>query len=126
MARRRVAELVKTPGDVPVVLMEYAKSGGFWDTRREVESWCAREGFGLPPDSYFAHPPGLRQWCIDAWARREGFVDKWGNVSFPKLMEVGIWRGYGSSTSKASYPEMFRRDDLEAWRPISAPVATRS
>jgi hypothetical protein len=121
MARRRVSEPVAAPGAVPAVLMEYAKSAGFWDTRNEVEMWCEREGLDRPPEQYFMHPPGLRQWCIDAWARREGFVDRWGNVSFPKLMQVGIWRGYGSSGSKARHPQAFRREDLEAWRPISAP-----
>jgi hypothetical protein len=121
MARRRLAETVATPGGVPAVFLEYAESGGFWDTRGEVERWCDLEGFERPPESYFAHPPGLRQWCIDTWARREGYVDRWGNVSFPKLLEVGIWRGYGSSSLKARSPRIFRQEDLEAWRPISAP-----
>lgn len=48
-------------------------------------------------------------------------MDQWGNVSFSKLAELGIWRGFGSSGVKGRLPGMFRREDLEAWRPISAP-----
>ena len=103
------------------MFLEYAQSGGFWDTKEKVEKWCDREGLGQPPAQYFLHPPGLRQWCIDAWAKREGFVDRWGHVNLRKLVELGIWRGYGRSRRMASSPQMFRREDLEAWRPISAP-----
>lgn len=123
MSSRRLARGGgKTPsGNVPRVFFEYAKTGGFWDTRADVEKWCEREGLGCPPAQCFLHPPGLRQWCIDAWALREGFVNQWGRVHRLKLKDLGIWRGYGSSYWKAEYPQMFRREDLEAWRPISAP-----
>jgi hypothetical protein len=123
MSSRRLARGAgKTPtGSVPKVLIEYAKTGGFWDDRAKVEKWCEREGFSYPPDPYFAHPPGLRQWCIDAWAKREGFVNQWGHVNSRKLEELGIWRGYGRSSIRARHSQMFRTEDLEAWRPISAP-----
>lgn len=124
MSRRRLARSSgKTAsGAIPKVFLEYAKSGGFWDTRAKVEKWCEREGLGRPPAQYFSHPPGLRQWCIDAWATREGFLDRWGRVNLRKLQELGIWRGYGRSSLMARHPQMFRREDLEAWRPISAPA----
>lgn len=125
MSSRRLARSAgKTPtGDVPKVFFEYAKTGGFWDTKAKVERWCEREGLGYPPSEYFLHPPGLRQWCIDAWARREGFVNRWGNVDRLKLRELGIWRGFGSSHNKAHYSRMYSREALDAWRPVSAPVS---
>jgi hypothetical protein len=102
--------------------MENAQTGGFWDNRAEVQRWCEREGLGDPPAPFFAHPPGLRQWCIDAWATREGLVNQWGQVNRRKIGELGIWRGYGRSGAMAARPYLYRREDLEAWRPVSAPA----
>lgn len=108
-------------GSIPKCLFEYAKSGGFWDTKAKVLAWCAREGLDAPPEQYFRHPPGLRQWCIDAWATRQGFITRCGRPDMSKIRDLGIWRGYGSSSVKAHNPEMFRPADLDAWRPRSAP-----
>ena len=123
MSNRRLARGGgKTPsGNVPKVFFEYAKTGGFWDTRAEVEKWCEREGLDCPPPQYFLHPPGLRQSCIDAWATRQGFVNQWGHVNRHKLEDLGIWRGYGSSRNKAHYSHMYPHETLNAWRPVSAP-----
>lgn len=124
MSSRRLARSQgKTSnGGIPSVFFEYAETGGFWDTPAKVERFCSREALGSPPEQYFLHPPGLRQWCIDAWATREGFVNQWGNVNRHKLEELGIWRGYGSSSVKARYPYMFPPSAINEWRPTSAPT----
>lgn len=121
MARRRVAESLSTPGAVPAVFMEYAETGGFWDTPDRVKAWCMKEGIECPPASYFAYPPGLRQWCVDAWGKREGHVNRWGIVDHSKLRDLGIWRGYGRDYGRARRPHVLSHEDLNAWRPISAP-----
>jgi len=121
MARRRVVESVRSPGDVPAVFMEYAESGKFWDIKDRVKAWCQVEGIGFPPEQYFEYPPGLRQWCIDAWAKREGHVTRWGMVDHSKLLDLGIWRGYGRDYSRARRPHIHSAAKLNAWRPISAP-----
>lgn len=125
MSRRRLERSGSkaTAGKIPKVLLEYPETGGFWDSRADVEKWCERERLGCPPDSYFRHPPGLRQWCIDAWARREGFVNKWGNVNGQKLKDLGIWRGYGRGYILARHSEFFTYQALNDWRPISAPYS---
>jgi hypothetical protein len=62
MSSRRLARGGrKTPsGNVPKVFFEYAKTGGFWDTRVDVEKWCEREGLDCPPTQYFLHPETRR------------------------------------------------------------------
>jgi len=38
-----------------------------------------------------------------------------------KLEDLGIWRGYGSSSIKARHPDMSPPAAINAWRPKSAP-----
>lgn len=110
-------------GGIPSAFFEYAKTGGFWDTRAEVEAFCKREALGSPPAAYFRYPPGLRMWCIEGWALREGHVTKYGYMSYSKIRELGIWWGYGRDRSFPRMAHIFDPAEMESWRPLRGPAA---